>query len=673
MKSGMRWAVLLAAGAAVAYAQPRKQSIEAPKWLDDDGKELFNEIENDDKTFGDLACEYREKLLKAMAGKGDPSASSYRARTLLGLGLCEVRRENWAMAKKRLESAISEMNAPSEDAMLKNPDLAPLALTKQASDLMKRFEITQASTQLRRCREVLERNLKTVLKRVQQQMSQSTGQSVPLDKLIEEIPGYGKTGQFLPTLLPQVPGLKEIFSFAEVTDITLESLDNQIAAMDGSQKKKRLRLDVSKGKGKAGTMLYARGVFTPALIPAEQLAVAKELVDAKVVKAMQEIPAEKAMTLLKRTKLASGCKDAAGLCEKLEKVPDLQSNGFGETRLVVVKEGKKQTLDTCTTNANIGVLLATKEGVRLTVGPQTVELEAGQPLGFDFCQEASLELSGTPKATVLFAQAWHPELAAVERTTELRARGSSAFGLSEEEVKAATKVVNDHAKSTWEKTAKQWRSGKGLETLRQQLQQKEEDKLKAKEVADEAKRKEEEAGDEARKKNLEELERKRAEKRKQQEAAEAKRLARKKQLEEERAKRDPWLLFPEVVEAERRLEDLKEQRRDANTKLEFDLSTSLTKEISAAERALKSVTKKAKKAFKKGAKDLGGAGAQDKEQKEEKEEKEEKENEKLRELKSQLEAVKAKKEKASAAENFKEAKKLKAEQKDLEDRIKREL
>ena len=45
MKSGMRWAVLLAAGAAVAYAQPRKQSIEAPKWLDDDGKELFNEIE----------------------------------------------------------------------------------------------------------------------------------------------------------------------------------------------------------------------------------------------------------------------------------------------------------------------------------------------------------------------------------------------------------------------------------------------------------------------------------------------------------------------------------------------------------------------------------------------------------------------------------------------------
>ena len=85
--------------------------------------------------------------------------------------------------------------------MLKNPDLAPIALTclasmlrwhriaaaaklclsrKQAADFMKKFELTQATpnvslvvavnaraptqagTQLRRCREVLERNVKTV-------------------------------------------------------------------------------------------------------------------------------------------------------------------------------------------------------------------------------------------------------------------------------------------------------------------------------------------------------------------------------------------------------------------------------------------------------------------------------------------------------------------------------
>ena len=268
-------------------------------------------------------------------------------------------------------------------------------------------------------------------------------------------------------------------------------------------------------------------------------------------------------------------------------------------------------------------------------------------------------LESSSGAVVLFAQAWHPEFAAVERTTELRARASS-FGLSEEEVKGAAKAVNDHAKQLWDKTAKTWRSNSaGLEAMKNTLQSKEEDKVKAKEAAEEAKRKEEEAGDEERKKNLEMLEKKRAEKKKQQEEAEKKRLARKKQLEEEKAKRDPWLLFPEVVEAEKHLEDLKEQRRDANAKLEFDLSNSLTKDISAAERALKSATKKAKKAYKKGEKP-----AEKSEKPDGKADKAE-----LKTLQAKLKDVKERKEKASQAENFKEAKKLKAEQKDLEEKI----
>merc|ERR1719261_1760805 len=64
--------------------------------------------------------------------------------------------------------------------------------------------------------------------------------------------------------------------------------------------------------------------------------------------------------------------------------------------------------------------------------------------------------------------------------------------------------------------------------------------------------------------------------------------------------KDPWLKFAEVQEAEKKLEDLKDERRDANAKLEFDLSTSLTKEISAQERLVKRTIKKAKKAHKKG-------------------------------------------------------------------------
>ncbi|CAE7699433.1 unnamed protein product [Symbiodinium pilosum] len=551
------WAWLIPAPFAVftlASAQgQRPQKIEAPKWLDDDGKDLFNDIENDENPHSEAACESREKLLKAMAGKGDASASSYRARTLLGCGLCEVKKANWAMAKRRLESAISEMNVPSEEMMLKNPELAPIALTKQASDFMRKFELTQAGTQLRRCREVLERNIKTVLKRVHQQMSQS-GQAVPLEKFVEEIPGLGKTGQFLPSLMTQVPGLREVFGFMEVVDNALDLLDGQVAAVDPTQKSKKLRLDISKGKSK-GSMLYVRGLFMQPVVPFEQLAVAKELVDSGTAKAIMGLATAQAASLIKRTKMGSGCKDDVNkVCEKLSKIADIQSNGFGETRLLILKEGKKQALDACTTNANVGLLVAAKDGVRLTVaGSEPALLKAGEPLVFDVCLEASLQAD--EKVPVVFAQAWHPEFAAVERTTELRSR-ASAFSLSEEEVKAATKVVNDHAKSAWEKSAKHWRSSfSGLDTMRRVLQTKEEDKAKAKEAAEEAKRKEEEANDEDRKKALEELERKRAEKRRQQEEAEAKRLARKKQLEEERAKRDPWLLFPEVIEAEKKVED----------------------------------------------------------------------------------------------------------------------
>ncbi|CAK9032177.1 Hypothetical protein (Fragment) [Durusdinium trenchii] len=656
----------------LAAAQPRKQGMDAPKWLDDDGKELFNDVESDENSYGDVTCETREKLLKAMAGKGDSTAGSYRARTLLGLGLCELKKENWPMATKRLESAISEMNVPNEDFMMKNPDLAPIALTKQGADFMRKFELTQAGTQLRRCREVLDRNLKSVLKKVHKQMSQG-GQSLPLEKLVEEIPGYGKTGQFLPNLMQQVPGLKEVFSFAEVIDNTLDSLDGQIASVDSMQKKKKLRLDVSKSKGKTGSMLYVRSMVSEPVIPEKRLALAKELKDLGVAKAVMELKAvDKSFSLLKRTKAGSGCKDESTvLCEKLAKVPDIQSNAFGETRLLVLKENKKQSLDTCTTNANIGLLISSKDGVRVTAGSESVELTAGEALGVDFCLEVSLE--SKEKAQVLFAQAWHPEFAAVERTTELRAR-SAAFGLSEDEVKSATKVVNDHAKSAWDKSAKLWRSNsEGLDLMKKTLQAKEEEKAKAKEEAEEARRKEEEAGDEERKKNMELLEKKRAEKKRQQEEAERKRLARKKQLEEEKAKMDPWLLFPEVVQAEQRLETLKEERRDANAKLEFGLSNSLTKDISAAERALKSAIKKAKKAYKKSgipepkpddkpaekSADKSSSAPSDTSKAE------------LKKLEAQLKDVKERKIKATQDENFKDAKRLKAEQKELEDKIKK--
>jgi len=216
-------------------------------------------------------------------------------------------------------------------------------------------------------------------------------------------------------------------------------------------------------------------------------------------------------------------------------------------------------------------------------------------VGFDFCQESSLQAEAlTP---VLFAQAWHPEFTAVERTTELRAR-KKAFGLGEEDLKVVTKVVNDYAKRKWDKVAKQWLANSaGLAEMKRSLQAASDERRQAEETEAEAKRREEEGNDEERQKAIAELEKKRAAKREKAEKAEQARLKRKKMLEEERARRDPWLSYPEVVEAEKKIEDLKEERREANAKLEFGLSTQLTKDISTAERALRKAVKKAKKAY----------------------------------------------------------------------------
>ena len=50
----MQWAVAAVAVLfGIATAQPQKQRIEAPKWLDDDGKELFSDIESDENYYGD--------------------------------------------------------------------------------------------------------------------------------------------------------------------------------------------------------------------------------------------------------------------------------------------------------------------------------------------------------------------------------------------------------------------------------------------------------------------------------------------------------------------------------------------------------------------------------------------------------------------------------------------
>lgn len=663
---------LLCLSPLLAAAQ-KPQGQEPPKWMTDAGKDLFNDLQSSEKPYDEATCEIREALLKSLTGIGDREASHYRYLVLKELGMCEFIKGNFDKAKKRLDSGVSELNLPNDDMMTTNQELAPVGLLRQAAGFLNKFELTQAATALRRSREIADRNLKKILKMVHKQMSQqagSKGNIPPVENLIAEIPGFGKTGQVLPMLMGQAPILKQELPFAEQIDVAIEALDKRLMAFAPQQKAIRKALDTSKGSS-AGTLLYARGLVTEDVVPADRLMAATELTETGAAKAFKEEAAsiEKSLTLLKRTVEGTGCKDKGmdKTCAALAKIPDLKSNGFGETRVIVVKADKKQPLDRCSTNANVAILLSAQDGVTAKVGASSTVLLAGLPVVVDFCQEVTLESS--KQAVVLFAMAWHPEFAAVERTTELRTR-SSAFGLSEDAVKEATKVVNDHAKKNWEKAGKQWREDSTLVTAITTSLKAEKDKNAAEaEAAAEAERKDFLDNDETRKKNLEELEASRAQKKKEKdEKAAAKRKAVELAREQERANRDPWLNDPTVLAADKVLEDLKEARRDANNKLEFDLTAQLTKDISAAERAVKKATKAAKKAFKKGGGTIPVAKASEVYSSKDSAADKEKAGD---EIKKKLEDVKKEKAAAAEAENFGEAKRLKTVQKDLEEKLKK--
>jgi len=647
--------------------------------MSDAGKDLFNDMQSSETPFDEATCEVREALLKTLTGKGDKEAGNYRYMVLKEIGMCEFNRGNFDKAKKRLDSGIGELNLPNDDMMLTNQDLAPTGLLREAAKFMTQFEYTQAATSLRRSSEISGRNLKRILKMVHKQMGQQNGAQgnvPPLDNLVAELPGFGKTGQYLPMLLKQVPILKQEMPYAEQIDKAVEEMDKRLAGFAPQAKAIRKTLDTSKGS-KAGSLMYVRGLVTEATVPGDRFMAAMSMVEDGLTKAFTEeaASAEKSLTLLKRTKQGGGCEEGKGMtktCAALAKIPDLKSNSFGETRMMIVKPGKESPLDACTTNANVGILLAAKDGVTVKVAGEEKSLVVGLPIVVDFCQ--AVVLTATQQAPVLFAQAWHPEFAAVERTTEIRARAKT-FSLSEDEVKEAAKIVNDHAKKNYEKSGKQWRNESPFITsMKSSLQADKDGATKKAEEAAEAKRKEDEGGDEGRAKALEELEKKRAEKKKKAEALEQKKADRAKVLELEKSLRDPWLNAPEVAAVEAKLAALKEERRDASAKLEFDVTAQLTKDISAAERELKKAIKVAKKAFKK------SGGKVDTKAKEEAVAASEEVNIKraaeikakeLKKLNDALEEVKKKKAVAAETENFKEAKKLKKVQKELEDELKK--
>jgi len=643
--------VFLAATGSWVLGQEQQQQ-QWPSWLPEDAKDAMNEMNDAQKDgfMGDEVCRLRLAALKKLSMVAKPEAGQLRSHVLMMLGFCDMRGEDSkpVMVLRRFEAAVSELNAPNEDMLLQNMDMAPMVLMKYALKALRDHKLSEAGVALRRCRAIYGRQWDKMMKMVMKQNK------------IEEAA--------LPQMMPQLktqPWAISILGFMDAVDAKLVRLDKYILA-GKAQKDKKDRLD-----GKAGgSLAYLPVLPMEATTEVSRLPWVEQITDKFVILAGEADKAnlEKHASLMKRTKPGSNCDKLPQLCEALKDVSDLSTNGFGESRLLVLTN-KKQKLDICETNANVGVLIALKGSVKLVQGSAKTNVEERGALAYDLCLDASVSAEGADGALLLLLQAWHPEVAALERTTFIREK-SKSWNLDEAQVKAVTKVANDAAKKSWEKTVKTWREGSTVgPELAATIAEAETKAADAKEAEAEEKRNAEAAADDTLKNAKEEMERKRQEKADAIAKMKAEKQARVEEVRRQELAKEPWRLDYRIIDAKEKLEALKEERRDANLKMEFDLSTSLTKDVSKAERKYQSVMEKAKKYYAKhgkvkvkGEKDskedaAGAAGAAGKDSGSS--------SSKAQALKKEIEGLEKLKKEASAAENYKEAATLKGKIKEL--------
>mmetsp|Transcript_41360 Transcript_41360/g.74848 ORF Transcript_41360/g.74848 Transcript_41360/m.74848 type:complete len:667 (-) Transcript_41360:132-2132(-) len=642
---------------------PRACSQGLPSGFSDAAKDLWGELtegvaESAAAMLSSDLCEIRQKLLKEFAKATAKEAPQYKAMLLREIGMCDMKAERYDHAKKRFVSAISEMNAP-EEALLKNTQFATFVLYKDGTALLESRQPTKAATAWRRSKTILFREKEQFVKKF------AKGNKIPeehvmqvLQDMKKNMKGQGDQAQQARMIIKQ---LNQLDAEVDLIDVILERIASSTLGEEPELKEKSTRLKNSLSGP------HVLGLATEIMQPADDLEVVTSLLLSleKIVQEVQGI--EKHQTLLKRTKDGSGCKALPETCAMVKDMVDAQTNGFGESRVLLLKAGKAHTLDVCETNANLALIIALDSAVTVTVGSASEQIEAQTGVLVDHCVPGNL--LAEEASHVLVAQVWHPQFAPLERTTETRTRAKK-WSLSEDEVTQVTKAINAAAKKEWESTANLWAEGSAVKAADERFTAKAEAAAAAAEAAKQAKEKSDMEQDEERKRGLQELEKKREAKQKDDEVKEKKRKELEQRRREEEAKKDPWLLDPAVVAAKEKLEELKEARRDANAKLEFDLTTSLTKDISAQERQLEKTIKKAKKAHKKGKtvaemesskgsagaaeESTAGSGAAPDAEK----------------LKAELQEVEAAKAKAAAAEDFAEAKRLKKRQSEIKEQLK---
>lgn len=715
-----------------------------PDFFTSELKDKWGDLETTEPSYGDDACQKRLSILKTMNTISNPQMGHFKAAVLEDLGFCMVRSEDYNAAYTRFVSAISEVEMithRSELDFLKMPQLqfyAPLVFNKQAALSMKSGLFSDAATAFRRTATVYSRNIDKEIRMVAKQNKIATA-----DELKNNF------DQVKQKILPQMQQHKQFRQINEKVALGEEILKRiDKASVYNSQRQRSLSAE----KYLPG-LLYRDTTWNsghPILTDLLELKSAwpKKLAEGRMISLVSPTKAptstsdsedstddvKKSSSKKKSSKKSSEL--AAQLCDssiwpefcKLfqdkKYFSDFGSNIFGGTKILNGKNKNSQKLESCESNAVVGVVMSEKPFTLLfpatNVGStpaaeEKVEVEANTPTFLNFCRAVEIVKRETP---VLFMQLWHPEVAPIERTSLIR----GFYKKSKEHANDLAKLVND-ATAQWEKTRKEWQktAGEHHNIILKDLEG------KAKALAREKQTKQELESEldseEERKKGVEKLEEERSKKAEQAKKQKEWRAKQAKAREEKKKNEKAWIdtvIKMKKFDSEdpkskeetslskeiQRLDDLKAEKRDLDKALDFGQAKEIVGLINKQERRLKSAEKLAKKAYEKeGSKSEATSEEKKEEKKKEKEKKvesEKKEEKKadkeekkpksdekksksedkettkettktsdvsISDLKTKLEKVKREKKEAAMKDDFKKAKSLKAEAKKLEEQI----
>ena len=373
-------------------------------------------------------CDTRFEMFQYLGQfDSNPRATQMKTQILQDMGTCYMLKGKYKDAKMRYENALSEAGAP-EDVLMKNIQAAPMVLFRDAAQSLNKGLLSHAGTALRRIATIYTKEFTKMIKTAAKQ------NNFPIDT-------PEKYNMFMQQAQnnPMVGMLKNL-------NWVVNKILTEVDVLDDESK------TISKRLATSDTM-YLSALPTDLFVDSERLIFASSITD-KHDEMSSELADAKAATFLKRGVKQDDCEKYPVACEVFTSIAEFSANPFGETRIVNVGK-KKKKFEMCETNGNLGVLYVASGTVKLQVGDGEQEFSEGDVTGFNFCNASSV--SSADGAVAVFAQGWHPEVAALERTHAIRER-SSSFKLSEDQVKAITKLANTHAKKSWDKTARIFRT-----------------------------------------------------------------------------------------------------------------------------------------------------------------------------------------------------------------------